>query len=316
MLPRRAGSFAYNPTNGTVLYAGTNTLSVTFTPSDPTNYTSVTDIVVLVVSPVPPAQAGLNLPYTPDANTLHLWHLDDPPLINGVTNILATDAVLAAGITLSNLGDPNPGVPPYTDTSLGNPSFAGLGSSLNSTDRNGFCYGGLFSDVSPFCDTNTGAFTFEALVKFTDNPMALPNNMEIICGDQPSGTLSLRGWQFRINTSGQMEFNLLGGNGSDNDVSASLPSTGLDAAVAGQWYHMAVTCTGNNPTNGAPCEPLTFYWTLLDANRTAADVLATFTLTRALNGTTSRGSGTVRTGARHWRQWPKNHDGRQWCGQR
>ncbi|NBS07409.1 MAG: hypothetical protein EBS69_08485, partial [Verrucomicrobia bacterium] len=35
-----AGTFSYIPTNGTVLNAGTNTLVATFTPTDPTNYTS------------------------------------------------------------------------------------------------------------------------------------------------------------------------------------------------------------------------------------------------------------------------------------
>ena len=37
------GSFAYSPTNGTVLNAGTNTLSVIFTPTDTFDYSSVTD---------------------------------------------------------------------------------------------------------------------------------------------------------------------------------------------------------------------------------------------------------------------------------
>jgi hypothetical protein len=44
-----AGSFAYNPTNGTVLNPGTNTLSVIFTPTDTNDYTSAADTVSLVV---------------------------------------------------------------------------------------------------------------------------------------------------------------------------------------------------------------------------------------------------------------------------
>ena len=47
------GSFAYDATNGTVLNAGTNTLSVIFTPADTVDYGSVTDSVSLVVSPAP-----------------------------------------------------------------------------------------------------------------------------------------------------------------------------------------------------------------------------------------------------------------------
>jgi len=46
-----AGSFAYAPTNGTVLNTGTNVLSVVFAPLDTQDYTSTTNTVALVVSP-------------------------------------------------------------------------------------------------------------------------------------------------------------------------------------------------------------------------------------------------------------------------
>lgn len=44
-----AGSFVYSPTNGTVLPAGSNALSVVFYPTDTANYSSMTDIVSIVV---------------------------------------------------------------------------------------------------------------------------------------------------------------------------------------------------------------------------------------------------------------------------
>jgi hypothetical protein len=47
------GSFAYSPTNGAVVDAGTNTLSVVFTPADTANYKGATGTVSLVVSPAP-----------------------------------------------------------------------------------------------------------------------------------------------------------------------------------------------------------------------------------------------------------------------
>ena len=49
-----AGTFAYSPAAGTVLGVGTQTLSVTFTPSD-TRYASATSSVTLVVSKATPA---------------------------------------------------------------------------------------------------------------------------------------------------------------------------------------------------------------------------------------------------------------------
>ena len=48
------GTFTYNPTNGAVLPAGINQLSVTFTPADPVNYTLATTTVYLVVTPATP----------------------------------------------------------------------------------------------------------------------------------------------------------------------------------------------------------------------------------------------------------------------
>jgi len=47
-----AGSYVYTPTNGTLLPAGTNTLSIVFTPTD-TNYASTNLTVKLVVTPAP-----------------------------------------------------------------------------------------------------------------------------------------------------------------------------------------------------------------------------------------------------------------------
>ena len=47
------GSFAYTPTNGTVLNAGTNTLTVIFTPNDTVDYSSATNTVRPGVLPSP-----------------------------------------------------------------------------------------------------------------------------------------------------------------------------------------------------------------------------------------------------------------------
>jgi hypothetical protein len=48
-----AGTFVYTPGLGTVLKAGTQTLSLTFTPTDATDYAIVQKSVQITVSPVP-----------------------------------------------------------------------------------------------------------------------------------------------------------------------------------------------------------------------------------------------------------------------
>ena len=53
-----AGSFVYNPVAGTVLAVGTQTLNVTFTPTDTTDYNSVTASVSLTVNTAPTPTCG------------------------------------------------------------------------------------------------------------------------------------------------------------------------------------------------------------------------------------------------------------------
>src|ERR1035437_6253292 len=48
------GTFAYSPASGSVLDAGSHTLSVTFTPTDSTAYSSATTSVVLIVNTATP----------------------------------------------------------------------------------------------------------------------------------------------------------------------------------------------------------------------------------------------------------------------
>ena len=49
-----SGAFVYSPSSGTVLAAGSQTLSVTFNPTDTTDYNSGTDNVTLTVNPAAP----------------------------------------------------------------------------------------------------------------------------------------------------------------------------------------------------------------------------------------------------------------------
>ena len=56
------GTFVYSPAAGTVLPAGTQTLSVTFTPADATDYASVTATTTIVVNQAMPISPGKTRP--------------------------------------------------------------------------------------------------------------------------------------------------------------------------------------------------------------------------------------------------------------
>jgi RHS repeat-associated protein len=64
-----AGTFAYTPAAGTIPAAGTDTLSVTFTPTDTTDYKTATQTVVLTVSGTIPVITGLS-PASGSAGTI------------------------------------------------------------------------------------------------------------------------------------------------------------------------------------------------------------------------------------------------------
>lgn len=80
------GIFFYSPGAGSILPAGTATLSLTFAPTDTTKYNTAAASVQLVVNPVPPQQAGTWTP-APFSNAnggpaFGLWLLTDGTVLS------------------------------------------------------------------------------------------------------------------------------------------------------------------------------------------------------------------------------------------
>jgi len=82
------GSFAYTPTNGTVINAGTNRLSVVFTPADPVDYSSATDSVSLLVSPAPLTVTA--------ANASRAYGQANPVFTGAITGVTNGDNITAS----------------------------------------------------------------------------------------------------------------------------------------------------------------------------------------------------------------------------
>jgi hypothetical protein len=138
-----------------------------------------------------------------------------------------------------------------------------------------------YENLANYWNTTSGAFTMEALIRFDENLQNIPNGgQQILCGDSATGN---RGFWFAIEPVGsggsQLWFYSVGSTTTGQipygNILASLPTNGPDAAIQGQWYHVAVTYTGNDPTNGDTPNILTTYWTLVDPARTNCDVLWT-----------------------------------------
>ncbi len=224
-------------------------------------------VVAAALAAAHAVRAGLAVPYAPNADTLHLWHLNET---NGQFAMDSANlSTNASAITLTNFGEPAPTTYPFTNTFLGapGPGFPGLNYSYLGNNKYHLLYGGSFPNVNGLCNPTTGAFTFEALICLSNS---LSGDYEIFTGDTGGG-ITTRGWQWRFNTA-QEQWDLLGGS-TDNNFTPGLPTTGRDAAKLNTWYHVAVTFTGQSPTNGDPVSQLTLYWTLLDPSRTYADAL-------------------------------------------
>jgi Concanavalin A-like lectin/glucanases superfamily len=200
-----------------------------------------------------------NVPYSVDASTLHLWHLNEAAAP-------ASDAVPGGQNLLGLLGG----------ATLSNTSLAPFGNALQ-TGANGrillaasaLSSSGAATGADSVSITlqsaSTRAFTYEAIVRLDFDPAASRTAaMEIIVGE---GDVSERAFQFRLDPVGfagpagsdsskvRLEFNNLGGG---NVVYANLP-LGADpnAPLQGSWYHVAVSYDGNLNTAGN----MKFYWT-------------------------------------------------------
>jgi hypothetical protein len=93
-----AGSFAYNPVAGTVLTAGAHALSVTFTPTDTTDYTSATSTVQLTVNKATPIVSWTNPAAISYGTPLSAAQLDATATVPGAfTYTPVAGSILTAG---------------------------------------------------------------------------------------------------------------------------------------------------------------------------------------------------------------------------
>ena len=235
------------------------------------------------------ATAGAALaPYSPNADTLHLWHLDEitPPCLDsapGGTNLTS----LAGGATLSNSSFPGFGTALSTlDGGQSGTAAASLDALLAARPL----VSGTGDDTAmAFTDPVNGAFTFEAIVRVDFNPSlnlglapagtGRNSSLQILSGDGDATADRL--FQFRLNPVGvgsgdttvpRLEFiNILG---TIQTIAVAIPTNGPNAIASNQWYHVAVTYNGNQ---GTP-NNFSTYWTLLDSNAPSANLIGSSSL--------------------------------------
>ena len=244
-------------------------------------------LFLTIATPIAAALAELRT-YSPDANTLHLWHLDEaaapaidagndrldlPVLANGA--IMGNSSFPGYGSALSTFDSGLTGVPASADAYLSALTLVnGAGDETSLTYRN----------------LATGAFTFEALIRLdVDLTQTFVGSargtapMHIFSGEGEASANRI--WQFRIDpigfnpnadgvttplTAPALEFiNVNMAVAPVQNRVMLLPLSGPDAVAPNTWYHVAAVYDGNE---GTP-NNLSIYWTRVEASRTEASLL-------------------------------------------
>ncbi len=193
--------------------------------------------------------------YTNDAHTVYLFHLDETAgsgtaawegsgAGSGAYTVDAsadevTDVLGAAGL-FGGAAD-----------MMGAWSERGIGIDVD-TPSDGFEYG---DEINFNTIISNGQFTLEALVKPAVSD--LTDHGQIWCMDSGDGS---RGFQFRLNSSEQLEWNPINLGGDAVSISVGTLRTN-------SWYHAAITYSDGD---------YTMYWTPADGSNTQAQVLHTW----------------------------------------
>jgi hypothetical protein len=217
-------------------------------------------------------------PYTVDADTLHLWHLDETsaPFANAVNTAHNLQGLLNSA-TAWNAALPGFGTGVNTNSGT-TPNF-GMVTYAPALDS--AVTGDTATPASPAFTWQgaDGSFTLEALVKFDSLPTTWnsPTMGEIICMEGDGSLTQDRVFQFRIDTSNaatpKLQFQRL--NTATQSVAADVPLTGDHAVDTTSWFHVAVTYDGNAGTAGN----MKLYWTKVVPGTAAANLLGSGSLT-------------------------------------
>ncbi|MBN2163801.1 MAG: BNR-4 repeat-containing protein [Pontiellaceae bacterium] len=200
--------------------------------------------------------AAVSEPYVNDADTVYLFHLDEPA--GSGTAVWEGAGGGSAAYCVGNSANE------VTDVLGATGFFGGAANMMGASTERGI---GIDAD-SPAdgfdyddrINFNTiiknGQFTLEALIKPGTSDLA--DNGEIWCMDDSDST---RGFQFRLNSSEQLEWHPIGLGGIGPVVAS------VGAIDADTWYHVALTYASGT---------YVMYWTPLTGAYSEAQVLHTW----------------------------------------
>ena len=246
---------------------------------------------ILLLTSAGLASAAVNGPYTPDANTLHLWHFDEA-LIGGAPyndpgRLYPVDVVNSSFRMDDGYYDST-----YLSGIMGGTGYTGFGGAGQLDHPGGNGLNGFHSEfrvgrgdgdyAMPGEDGNTGNITPTQLLGSTSGAFTIDGMIK--WNGSQGGTAE--GFIFKAAEDGQNHLRLTMQNAGTAPVfRLGLPNTGgnntftttatIPALTTTDWYHYAVTFDGNNGGGS----DLKFYWTKVEESATEANLVQTFSST-------------------------------------
>jgi hypothetical protein len=290
------GTFAYTPAAGTVLNAGAQTLTTTFTPADPATYSTATSSVQLTVSqaspvitwPAPAAieqgtalsaaqlDATANAPgtfsYNPAAGALPGMGIQtltvtfSPSNTTNYTTAKATNSLTVYPVTAGDLDgadnwewNHDPGTP---GSSSGSTLYPVTSPSMDNTARGFFVtysdHGGEIYHLSFGKDTTVSNFVYDTYI-YLPEPSQIENvemDMNHVMAD---GRTVILGTQCAAG-SGTFEYTLVSNSGTHWHAS-NIPCN-PKKWTANTWHHVQIASHHDNSGN------VTYDWVNLDGTAT------------------------------------------------
>jgi hypothetical protein len=240
-----AGKFAYSPAAGTVPAVGTDTLTVTFTPTDTTDYTTATASVALKVNPAPSftlAASPASLTVTQGASGKSTIAVT---ALNGFTGKVTLAASgLPSGVTASYATNPTTGTSVLTlaasntaVTGLYNVTIAGTSGSLTATTTIALTVNGFACHIG---------YTIESQWKGGFEAAITINN---------TGVKSISNWTLTWTfANGQKITSIWDGADTQSGANVTVTNMSYNGSIpaGGSYTGLGFNASWNNTTNAVP----------------------------------------------------------------
>ena len=272
-----AGTFAYSPAAGTVLAAGTQTLSVTFTPNDSADYTTATKSVSLAVLPATPSLSVTCTEVVYDgaahACTASATGIDGVA-VNGTAGFSPASEIAAGSYAVMatfTSGDPN-----YTGATAGGTLIIDPAASTATVTCNEVTYNGApqncTASVTP-AGTCTGLVAYTDAGSYSETAICTPTDTNY-AASSAGGTLTIDpvSQSPAVSCPGPLTYNgqaqsctITGGFGTCTSGSVTnVPGGSVALSCTGDSNHAAWTGSGSiiiNPaasTTTVSCSEVTY----------------------------------------------------------